>query len=262
MKKLLTSALALTAVLIPTGRVEAATLDAEITGYATIEKKGNSEVRLAMLPGSGQLGGHSLPVRVPLTATIFEEDLRTGLQPRKIEYRNLRNGETLSVRISVQPRNPQAAANCPLKTTGSKLVCANGQSVGSHYRINLVSATRQNGARCLTLKSVKMTGVSRSPRRSATACLRPINASEMLLSGYLSDTDGLVPGSVGMDFDLNLPSGVLERSVGLGPNNPNTVTATVPAYPANTTAWVVLYWDASGDQAGTQASSEYAFRLR
>lgn len=265
MKKTLASLILLAATLGVTGQAQASSLEGvtNLSGYATIEKKGTAELRLTMLPGASHLAGHSIPVRIPVNAVLNEEDLRTGLAPRKIEYRSLRSGEVLFVQISIQPRNATSAANCPIRTTSSKLLCANGQSVGSYYRINLINATRQNGSRCMTVKSVKMTGVAKSPRRNAALCLRPVNAAELTVSGYITDTDGLVSGSTEMDFDVNLPGGVLERTVELAPNmaDPARTITTIPTYPVGTRAWMVLRWDAAADKAGQQASREYAFKL-
>jgi len=262
MKKILVTAATLLTALVAASPAQAGSLDGvgTVTGYATIEKKGSFEIRLALLPGASHLSGHSVAARVPSNAAIAEEDIRTAAAQRKISYSDLRTGDVVKVTLTFQPRSSGSAASCPFKDTVSKLTCENGQSVGSHYRVNLTEAVRQNGSRCLTMKGVKTSGVAKTPRRNATLCLRPNGPGTVAVSGYISGTDGVVPGSVEADIDVNTANGVLTNVVKLAPG-PSATEITVSAIASGTRLWSVLRWDPTPAEIGVQSSREYAFRV-
>lgn len=262
MKKILVTAATLLTALVAASPARAGSLDGveTVTGYATIEKKGSYEIRLALLSGASHLSGHSVAARVPSNAAIGEEDVRNATAQRKISYSDLRTGDVVKVALTFQPRSSGSATSCPFKDTVSRLTCENGQSVGSYYRVNLTEAVRQNGSRCLTMKGVKTLGVAKTPRRNATLCLRPNGPGTVAVSGYVSGTDGVVPGSVEADLDINTANGVLANVVKLAPG-PSATEITVSAVASGTRLWTVLRWDPTPAEIGVQSSREYAFRV-
>lgn len=262
MKKLLSLTVITLTMLVVGAPASAGTLEGvgTVTGYAMIEKKGSYEIRVALLPGSSALSGHSVAARVPSNATITAEDLRGTAGAKKISYSDLRSGDVVKVTLTFQPRNSNSAAACPFKETVSRLTCENGQSVGSHYRVNLVDVVRQSGSRCLTMKAVKTSGVTKTPRRNATLCLRPAGESTLVVSGYVSAIDGVVPGSVEADLDVNTAAGITTSVVKLAPGA-GAGELTIASMPPGTRVWTVLRWDPTPAEIGVQSSREYAFRV-
>lgn len=262
MKKLLSVTTLLLTVLVAGAPANAGTLEGigTVTGYAMIEKKGSYEIRVALLPGSSALAGHSVAARVPSNATITEEDLRSTGGARKISYSDLRSGDVVKVTLAFQSRSSNSSTACPFKETVSRLTCENGQSVGSHYRVNLVDAVRQSGSRCLTMKAVKTSGVNKTPRRNATLCLRPAGESTLVVSGYVSAIDGVIPGSVEADLDVDTAAGITTNVVKLAPGA-GAIELVIASIPSGTRIWTVLRWDPTPAEIGVQSSREYAFRV-